>query len=58
MPKLEPIERFRISIETDVSNLGPIMAQLAKMDGHTITGNELITDVRRLAHNNNTGNTS
>lgn len=48
MPKLEAIERFRISIETDVSNLGPIMAQLAKMEGATVTGNELITDVRRF----------
>ena len=38
-------ERFRISIEVDVADLGPAMVHLAAFEGLTVTGSELITDV-------------
>jgi hypothetical protein len=51
MAKLPTVERFRISLETDIVSLGPVMAQLAKIPGVAVTGNELITDVRRFQKN-------
>ena len=49
MPKQEPVERFRISCETDVTSLGPVMSALAKIPNLAITGNELITDIAKFA---------
>jgi hypothetical protein len=46
MPKPPPEQRFRISCEVGVADLGPAMVDLAQIKGLTVTGNELITDVR------------
>jgi hypothetical protein len=46
MAKPETIERFKITCETDVQNLGPVMLALAKIEGLSVTGNELVTEVR------------
>ena len=55
MAKPPPVERFRISCETDVTSLGPVMSALAKVPGLIITGNELIEEVRSFARNQYTG---
>jgi hypothetical protein len=51
MAKPPPVERFRITGETDVTSLGPVMSVLAKIPGFTVTGSELVTTVRRFATN-------
>jgi hypothetical protein len=44
----QPIQqRFRISCEVDVADLGPVMVALAHIEGLVVTGSELVTDVRR-----------
>jgi hypothetical protein len=48
---MKPSERFRISCEVDVGNLGPAMVRLAQIEGLVVTGSELITDVRAYAKN-------
>jgi hypothetical protein len=45
MPKPPPEQRFRISCEVSVADLGPAMVDLARIKGLSVTGNELITDV-------------
>jgi len=50
MPKSQPIDRFRISCECEVSHLGQIMVQLARIEGLRVTGNELITEVHTYAN--------
>ena len=37
--------RFRITCECDVANLGVVMFRLSHIEGLTVTGNELITEV-------------
>lgn len=44
MPKLPTVDRFRLSCECEVSDLGPIIAQLTKM-GLTNLHFDLMTDV-------------
>jgi hypothetical protein len=52
MAKPQPAEqRFRISCEVDVGNLGPAMVALAHIDGLTVTGSDLITDVVTFKRN-------
>ena len=48
MPKLPTVDRFRLSCEVAVSDLGPIIAQLTKM-GLTNLHFELMTDVPTFA---------
>jgi len=48
MPKLPTVDRFRLSCEVAVSDLGPIIAQLTKM-GLTNINFELMTDVLAFA---------
>jgi hypothetical protein len=45
MPKQPVQQRFRISCEVDVADLGPAMVALAHIAGLTVTGSELVTDV-------------
>jgi hypothetical protein len=49
MAKSQPIDRFRISCECEVSHLGQIMVQLARIEGLRVTGNELITEINSYA---------
>jgi hypothetical protein len=51
MAKPPPDQRFRISCEVDVGNLGPVMVALAHVEGLTVTGSELITDVPKYKAN-------
>jgi hypothetical protein len=47
MPKQPVQQRFRISCEVDVADLGPVMVALAHIEGLVVTGSELVTDIRR-----------
>ena len=57
MPKPLPVQRFRISCEVDVANLGPVLVQLAQIADLTVTGSEVVTDVRTYKQQRKTGHT-
>jgi hypothetical protein len=44
---VETSDRFKITCEVDVGNLGPVMVRLAQIEGLAVTGSELVTEVLR-----------
>jgi hypothetical protein len=54
MGKQTTEDRFRITGEVSVTDLGPVMAQLARIPGFSVTGSELVTEVITFKGNNRT----